>query len=325
MGFVAVSAVIVACGFVYVSLKDPVVHEEATLAVKRGTPVVMIADQLERAGVIKNSLVFTFYARATKIDRKIKAGEYEFASGLSALDVLRKMEKGECKLYKITLIEGWTMKEMADHLGSQSFAPAEFGENFLAAAKDKYFVRSLGVPADTAEGYLFPSTYLIERPQSAEFLVSYLVNEFKKIYTSEFDARAKALGMTEDQVITLASIIEKETGADAERSIVSSVFHNRLKKNMLLQTDPTIIYGLTNYDGNIRKSDILDPHPYNTYVHPGLPPGPIANPSLASIKAALWPADTNYLFFVSRNDGTHEFSETLANHSKAVARFQLKR
>lgn len=312
-------------GFVYLSLTTPVSHQTATLAIQRGTPLVMIAEQLGRAGVIKYPPLFTIFARVKHIDRHVKAGEYEFGDGLSAMDVLRKLEKGECKLYKITLIEGWTIFQMADYLSKQPFSTPGFPAGFIKSSSDKFFVRSLGINADSAEGYLFPNTYLIERPGAPELLVGRLIEEFKKNYIPEFKERADQIGMTEEQVVTLASIIEKETGSDAERGLVSSVFHNRLKKNMPLQSDPTVIYAIKNYDGNIRKSDLSNPSPYNTYMHQGLPPGPIANPGLASIKAALWPAVTDYLYFVARGDGTHEFTTNLVDHNKAVTKYQLNR
>lgn len=309
----------------YFRLQLPVTHEDSTFVVARGTPMIMIAEQLSRAGIIKNPILFTVAARLTRSDRRLKAGEYEFQNGLSAFDVLRKLVRGECRLYKITLIEGWTYKQMADYLGSQPFASNDFGKSFAASASDRYFLSSLGVEGDTAEGYLFPNTYLIQRPRTADWLVSYLVSALDKVYTEAFDSRAKELGLSKRQVLTLASIIEKETGGGSETALVSSVFHNRLKKGMPLQADPTVIYAIKDYNGNIRKSDLSNPSPYNTYVHAGLPPGPIANPGLASIKAALWPAETDYLYFVAKGDGTHHFSATYPEHSKAVVKYQLKR
>ncbi len=309
-------------GFAYYSLQTSVHHETATFAIEKGTPLIMISEQLSRAGVINNSTLFALYTRLTRADRRIKAGEYEFTDGLSARDILRMLVNGECKLYKITLIEGWTIQQMADYLSAQPFAFPSFKDAFVGAAHDKFFVRSLGIDADSLEGFLFPNTYFIERPRTAEWLLTRLVSEFNKIWTLEFDARTQELGQTRYKIVTLASIIEKETGADAERPMVASVFYNRIKKGMLLQTDPTVIYGLKDYNGNITRADLSNPHAYNTYVHAGLPPGPISNPGLASIKAALWPAQTDYLYFVSKNDGTHQFSKTLAEHSQAVNKFQ---
>jgi UPF0755 protein len=306
----------------HVSLNSPINHEEAIFVVQRGTPLIMIAEQLARAGIIRSPGLFAAYARLGRFDRSIKAGEYQFQSGLSSFDVLNKLKKGECRLYKITLIEGWTAAQIANYLANQSFAEPSFEPRFLSATGDKYFTKSVGMDEASLEGYLFPNTYFIERPRTAEWLISRLVDEFKKIYTNEFDVRAKEIGLSKHEIITLASIIEKEAGLDSERTIISSVFHNRLKKNMLLQADPTVIYGIKRFDGNLRKADLSNPHPYNTYVHQGLPPGPISNPGRASIRAALWPASTDFLYFVARGNGSHEFTKTLLEHSKAVAKYQ---
>jgi UPF0755 protein len=303
-------------------LKNPVPHETALLTIQRGTPLIMIAKQLSQAGVIKTPFIFAGYARIRGLDKKIKAGEYEFKSGFSSLEVLHKLAAGECKLYKITLIEGWTTEQMADYLAQQTFAIPGFRDIFVFASHNPFFLRPIGINAGSAEGFLFPSTYFIERPRGAESVIKRLYDEFQKIWTPEFEARAHELGMDRDKIVTLASIIEKETGAENERPVIASVFYNRLKINMPLQSDPTTIYGLKDFDGNLRRADLSNPHPYNTYVHRGLPPGPIANPGLASIKAALWPAETDYFFFVSRNDGTHEFSRTLADHNRSVREFQ---
>jgi UPF0755 protein len=273
----------------------------------------MVARQLARANVIKEPFTFILYARARGADKGIKACEYEFESGLSAGQVLERLSSGACKLYKMTLIEGWTAREMAGYLALQPFASAGLADDFVNI-----------VNANSLEGYLFPETYLIQRPQGATELVETLLAEFKKNFTPEFKSRAGEIGMSEADVVTLASIIEKEAKLSSERPFISAVFHNRLKKGMPLQADPTVIYGIDNFNGNITRADLVRNTPYNTYVHKGLPKGPISNPSLASIKAALWPAQSDYLYFVARGDGSHEFTTTYADHSKAVRKYQLK-
>ncbi len=296
----------------YRYLNTPVSYEEATLIIMSGTPLRMIADQLGRAGVIKYPSLFRLYARFIGADRRIKAGEYQFIGSATPLGILKRFESGDVKLYKVRFVEGWTAFDMASYLNGIDYLSDGYGDDFLDAVKN----------AGSVEGYLFPETYKVQRFVSPATLVSLMMNEFAKHYTVEFEKRAAEIGMTTHEVVTLASIIEKEAGNAEERPIVSSVFHNRLKKGMFLQADPTVAYGLKNYDGNIRKKDLSNPHEYNTYVHKGLPPGPISNPSLASIKAALWPADTKYLYFVSQNDGTHFFSKTFAEHVNAVNKFQ---
>lgn len=311
--------------FFYFEMNRPLKHETATFVVHHGMPMVMISEQLSRAGVIKHPFVFSAFARMIGVDRKLRAGEYELEGGLTMMNVLNMLKEGKCKLYKAVLIEGWTGMQMAEYLSAQPFAWAGLKDEFVKLFSDRNLAVSLEIDAPTLEGYLFPDTYMMERPNSAYAMISMLVAEFKKNYTPELAARAAGMGMNRNQVLTLASIIEKEAGNDEERPLVSSVFHNRLKKGMPLQADPTVIYAIKDYDGNIRKSDLSNPSPYNTYVHAGLPPGPICNPGIASIKAALWPASTNYLYFVSRNDGTHEFNENYSDHAKAVIKYQSKR
>jgi len=189
-------------------------------------------------------------------------------------------------------------------------------------AKDRAFIESLGIAADSLEGYLYPDTYRFPRPTAVKDVIKAMVDRLGQVMTPEWQARAKDLHMTLHEVLTLASVIEKETGAGGERAQISSVFHNRLKKKIPLQSDPTVIYGLPQFDGNLRKKDLSHPNPYNTYRWAGLPPGPIANPGAEAIRAALYPVPTPYLYFVSKNDGTHHFSATLVEHNKAVEKYQ---
>jgi UPF0755 protein len=196
--------------------------------------------------------------------------------------------------------------------------------DFLQLARDPTFISSLGLKIDTLEGYLYPDTYKFPRSVKAKEVVATMVDHFRQIFVPEMQARAMELKMTEHEVVTLASVIEKETGADGERAEISAVFHNRLRKRIPLQSDPTVIYGLTGFDGNIRKKDLSTPSPYNTYKVVGLPPGPIANPGLRAIQATLYPSNSHALYFVSRNDGTHQFSATLAEHNQAVEKYQKR-
>jgi UPF0755 protein len=186
-------------------------------------------------------------------------------------------------------------------------------------------MKKLNVPADSFEGYLFPDTYFFPRGVLAKDIITTMVNRFWTQFGVDWKERADELGLSVHEVITLASIIEKETGVSSERPIISSVFHNRLKKRMRLESDPTVIYGISDFDGNITRKH-LDTHtPYNTYRIRGLPPGPIANPGAAAIESALFPAETDYLFFVSKKDRTHKFSTTILEHNRAVRKYQLRR
>jgi UPF0755 protein len=192
-------------------------------------------------------------------------------------------------------------------------------------AGDPAFARSHGIPAGSLEGYLFPDTYLFPRGVSAEAILTTMLQRFRSVFTAEWEQRAAQIGLTVHEVVTLASIIEKETGAPSERPLISSVFHNRLKKGMRLETDPTVIYGIRDFDGNLTRKHLETFTPYNTYVIKGLPPGPIASPGKDALEAALFPAQTGYFFFVSKNNGTHHFSSSFEEHQNAVQRYQIRR
>jgi UPF0755 protein len=198
-------------------------------------------------------------------------------------------------------------------------------EDLIRLAHDREFIRSLAIEASSLEGYLFPDTYRFARRTKPKEILTEMVQGLRRVLTPELRQRAQEIHMSLHQVLTLASVIEKETGATEEREFISAVFHNRLKRGIPLQSDPTVIYGLESFDGNLRRRDLDSKSPYNTYRVRGLPPGPIANPGLGSIRAALYPAPTRHLYFVSRNNGTHQFSSTLAEHNQAVDKYQRRR
>lgn len=287
-----------------------------------GESITKVAGRLEKLKIITAPEKFTAFARY-KQSAGIKKGEYEISRALSPADMIHIFVKGKVKTYKITVPEGWHYRQIAELFTKDSLIDAK---KFIAYATDKKLLKSLGVPGDSAEGYIFPDTYIITREYTAGKLITEMINRFKENYTKAIAAKAKKLGMSRNEVVTLASIIEKETGAAAERPLISGVFHNRLKKKMKLQTDPTVIYAelLANgkFDGNITKSDLLRDHPYNTYMRYGLPPGPIASPGRAALEAAVNPAKTDALYFVSKNDGTHKFCPTYECHEKYVNLYQ---
>lgn len=304
-------------------LSHAVSHPDTVVMIEPGQSVMQIARTLAASGVIRYPTLFVAYARLTKKDRVLKAGEYVFEDGLTPRQVVGKMVRGEFRTFQITFPEGLTMRQMADYLEKQPFVTVPgFGADFLAAARDPARIAALGIEADSLEGFLFPDTYRIHRPKKAAEIVDLLVAAFRQQFDAGLQAQAAARGLSMRQAVTLASIIEKETGAAHERALVSAVFHNRLKKGMKLETDPTVVYGIPDYDGIIHRSDLDNPHPYNTYIHAGLPPGPIANPGRAALEAAVNPADVPYLYFVSKNDGTHIFSEHYGNHTRAVQQYQ---
>ena len=221
-------------------------------------------------------------------------------------ELLSKLVKGEVYQHSVTIPEGYNVVQIADILDQKDLANKH---DILRLNQDAAFIASLNIQASTLEGYLFPDTYRFARYTPPEFIVQSFVSRFHEMVTPELHAQAKSMGMTLQEVLTLASVIEKETGLATERSLVSGVFHNRLQRNIPLQSDPTVIYALKYFDGNIRKADLSVNSPYNTYKVRGLPPGPIANPGLASIQAALYPTPSDFVYFVSRNDGSHISSQ----------------
>lgn len=303
-------------------VQTPSGETEQIVRIERGTSPDRVMRELEEKNVISNGALFKAYVLFKRASGKIRAGEYRFAPRLKPREVLHLLLKGDFATSRITLPEGWTAKEMAGHLGQLHLVdPAAF----LAKCTDPEFIRSLHLPVTNLEGYLYPDTYEIYRPKNEEEVLKKLVGRFHEIYTKDFEARAASRGLSQQEVVTLASMIEKETGAAEERPLIASVFLNRLKKGMPLASDPTVIYGLPGFQGNLTRDHLAAPTPYNTYRNAGLPPTPISNPGRESLRAVLYPAETNYLYFVSKNDGTHHFSETEAEHLAAVRRYQLNR
>ncbi|MCP9440734.1 MAG: endolytic transglycosylase MltG [Nitrospira sp.] len=291
------------------------------VVIPAGWTLQQVAALLEREQVIKSRWAFVWLARSQEADRKIQPGEYEVHAAMPPADILSKLVTGRVVLHSVTIPEGATIAQIADILSERNITDRA---EFIRLVRDKSFIQTLKISAESLEGYLFPDTYRFARPTAAKEVIQTMVDQLDRVFSVEWQGRAKELGMTMHQVLTLASVIEKETGSADERPHISSVFHNRLKKNIPLQSDPTVIYGLPHFDGNLRKKDLLHPSPYNTYRWVGLPPGPIANPGADSIRAALYPASTPHLYFVSKNDGTHYFSTTLVQHNKAVEQYQKR-
>ncbi|MBA5866023.1 MAG: endolytic transglycosylase MltG [Nitrospira sp. CR1.3] len=291
------------------------------VSIPDGSTFQQVAALLEREGLIKSRSAFLLLGRSQSAERRIRAGEYELNAAMPAAEILSKLLSGQVVLHPITIPEGLTMVQIANMMEQQGVTDRD---GFLQLARDRTLIASLGLKVETLEGYLYPDTYKFPRVVKAKDVVSTMVEHFRQVFGPEMQARAAELKMAEHEVVTLASIIEKETGADGERAEISAVFHNRLRKRIPLQSDPTVIYGLTGFDGNIRKKDLSNPSPYNTYRVAGLPPGPIANPGLRALQATLYPSSSRALYFVSRNDGTHQFSATLTEHNQAVEKYQKR-
>jgi UPF0755 protein len=294
--------------------------EEQSFTVEPGQSVAAVAEGLERRGLIHSALKFRLISRLGSYDRRLKAGEYGLKPSLTPLEILTLMEKGWVRLHRLTIPEGLTIPQIATLVQKSGLARAE---DIIARATDPAYVRLQEIPADSLEGYLFPETYLFPKTVGVEGILAAMLQRFRVNFPPDWERKAAEVGLTPHQVIILASIIEKETGDPSERPLISSVFHNRLKRGMRLETDPTVIYGVKDFDGNLTRKHLETPSPYNTYLIKGLPPGPIANPGKKAIEAALFPLQTDYLFFVSKNNGSHHFSVNLDDHNRAVQYYQL--
>ena len=296
--------------------------ENMAVNIPSGQTFKITTNILFKAGIIKSPFKFNMVARLKGYDKQLKAGEYALAASMSPIEILEKLVKGEVKLYKLTVPEGLNIYQIAELVAQEGFAEQAV---FIESATDAAFAREHGLPAESFEGYLYPETYYFPKSVSTKTIVSSMVKRFRLVFKPEWEERGQQLGFSIHQVVTLASIIEKETGAPFERSLISSVFHNRLKKKMRLESDPTVIYGLKNFDGNLNRKHLETLTPYNTYKIRALPPGPISNPGNESLEAALYPADTEYIYFVSKKNNTHQFSTNFNDHNQAVRKYQLRR
>jgi UPF0755 protein len=282
-----------------------------------------VAVMLQRQGLLRSSKAFVTLATLRGQQGRIQAGQYRFEGPVSPRALLQRFTSGEVFLHRITFPEGWTLDQVAERLANEGLVNRD---RFVARATDPVFTANLlGFQAPSLEGFLFPDTYHFPSGWEEQRILAALVKRFHQVYHEGLRARTEETGWSILQVVTLASLIEKESALPRERPLISGVFHQRLRRGMRLESDPSVIYGLENFDGNLRRADLEMPHPYNTYRILGLPPGPICNPSIASIRAALYPIDEGYLYFVSRNDGSHHFSHTFREHMVAVARYQLGR
>ena len=297
---------------------------EQFVEIPPGTGTAAMARRLADAGVVRSPEAFRLAVWMKGAGRRLQAGEYRFDGPMSPAEVVDKLARGDVYVRAITFREGLTIWDMAS-----VYENAEFGtaSDFMAAAKRADLISDIDPKATDLEGYLFPDTYTLPRSATAGQLVEQMVAQFRKVLTPELKQQAADRGLTVRELVTLASLVEKETAKADERTIVSGVYTNRLRIGMGLQCDPTVIYALMlagRYDGNIRRADLQIDSPYNTYRYAGLPPGPIAAPGAASLHAAANPADVPYFYFVSRNDGSHVFSTTLDEHNRAVYEYQIR-
>lgn len=293
---------------------------EEIFIVERGSGLRSVATQLEQRKLIKSKDLFTLWAVVKGGSRNIKAGEYSLNRSMAPVQIYTILTSGAVKTHPLTVPEGLTVQTIAGLFATKGLVDKE---EFLSLAMDKGFAESHNIDGPSTEGYLFPDTYVLSKGMGARQILDLMINRFWQVFNSLVQGRD--LPMSIREIVTLASIVEKETGLAEERPVIASVFLNRLKKRMRLESDPTVIYDLKDFDGNLTKKHLQAPSPYNTYRHLGLPPGPIANPGRASLEAVLNPAQTSYLYFVSKNDGSHFFSSTLKEHNRAVVRYQKRR
>lgn len=296
--------------------------EKILVVVESGKGIQSIAQDLKEEGVIKKTWPFLLGYKLYFSPKSLKAGEYELSLPVSTKKILTILSEGKVFFHPVTIPEGLTRREIAQHLESLGIIEEE---DFLEACSRTELLGSYDIEAENLEGYLFPETYHFSRGISAGTIITILVTQFKTVFTEEWRQRATEINMTPRKVVILASLIEKETSFPEERKLVSSVFHNRLRIRMKLDCDPTIIYAMKEqgtYTGRLLKRHLKLDSPYNTYLRRGLPSGPICNPGQAALEAALYPSDEKYIYFVSKNDGSHVFSRTFNEHQRAVRKYR---
>lgn len=302
----------------YRHLTSAVSRDDTVLyIIEPGTTLSEVAARLEEEGVIRHAGLFKILARLNGADRGINAGRYEIEPGMDAAGILDMLVSGRITADRVTIPEGLIIQETARIIRAGIGVDST---TFVGLATDSAVAHELGVEASTLEGYLFPATYRFYPEMSPEEVLKTMTDRFRSTITETYRIRADELGYTIHEIMTLASIVEQEARVAAERDTISGVFHNRLKRGMLLEADPTVKFGIGRPDMRLYEKHLSHPSPYNTYVHAGLPPGPICSPGEASIRAALYPVEVPYLFFVARGDGSHIFSITNQEHNRARAR-----
>lgn len=316
------SVAIVLTGHVYLFIHTPVSPGRAVLMeITVGTSAWRISSTLEQKHIITNAPTFLALALLTKKARTLQAGTYVFEGRHTPFEILDILYKGKSLRYKLTVPEGSNIFDIGELLGKTGM----FSRNaFIETARQRDTAHFFSLDAPSMEGFLYPDTYYLGPNMTPKEIIARMVRRFRQMYTPDMQRRAHRLGLTDLEVLTLASMIEKEAVSPSEKPIISSVFHNRLRKGMRLQSDPTAVYGIEGFHRDITPEDLKRDTLYNTYLHKGLPPGPICNPDQEAIMAALWPEETSHLFFVSKGDGHHYFSASLKEHNEAIQRSKTK-
>lgn len=314
---IIVSLVFILGMYFFIYLIMPVSSENKwkEIEIPNGATYLKVVDILSREGFIENRLAFLLLGRATSNDRSIKAGFYNLNMTMNPMEIFERLRKGMIVEVMITIPEGCALEDIKSKLIEAGL----IDENSWQLVRDRAFLASFNITAPSLEGYIFPDSYNFAKGTDPRYIFSIMVHRMREKFDGSLMKRAAEIGMTENEVLTLASIIEREAVYDSERPLISAVYHNRLKKNMKLQADPTVLYGVRTGWKRVFYRDLARVTPYNTYVIKGLPPGPIASPGIKSIQAALYPYNSSYLFFVSKNNGRHHFSHSGEEHLRAVA------
>lgn len=295
-------------------------NKNIEIEIPEGATFRQTVDILRSQNLIRDKRLFLVFARLTGIDRRIRAGFYSLWTGTTPFDILKALRKGRIIEYEVKILEGDSLLEIASAFAKTGIISPE---EFMELARDRDFLAIYDIKAPSIEGYIYPDTYSIPKGMEAEDALDIMISKMREKLTDKMTIRMQELGITENMVLTLASIIEKEAVIDSERGLISAVYHNRLRKKMLLQADPTAVYGVKSSKERITLSDLKRKTVYNTYVNKGLPPGPIASPGIKSITAALYPENVPYIYFVAQDDRSHQFSETGLQHAEAVKRYRM--
>jgi peptidoglycan lytic transglycosylase G len=298
-------------------LKNPAVQ---IVQILPGMSLHTIAHRLTKKRIIQDPHKFMLLTWWKGLDKKIQWGDFELYEGMPPGILLDYLTTGKTMLKRIVIPEGFTLQQIAKRLSEENLAT----ENaFLTSANNPQFIEALGIEGRSLEGYLFPDTYVFHRGMSVQSIQTRMVQRFEEVFNSLKIDDGIMDNFSLRKIVTLASIVEKESSLSSERPLIAAVYYNRLKKGMALQSDPTVIYGIKDFNGDLTKKDLLTPTAYNTYLKPGLPPGPIANPGKDALQAVLSPAQSDFLYFVSKKDGSHYFSKNLLDHNRAVVKYQL--
>lgn len=320
--FILATAALTVIVHFYIALFVPPSKEKVwkEIQVTDGMSFKAISAMLRDEGIIRYRGYFEIIGRLQGISRRVRVGYYGLNTNMSLWDVLDVLRRGKIIEYEVVIPEGYNLYQIGWTLSATPLISDP--QEFIKLVKDKEYVHSLGIEADTLEGYLFPDTYYLPKGIKLEDIPRRMVQRYRSVFSDSWRDRASELGFTEHQILTLASIVEKEAKVPSERKLIAAVYHNRLKQGMRLQADPTAVYGTKAWITKVTSRDLRRPSPYNTYLHKGLPPGPIANPGEGAILATLYPDNVDYLFFVAQGDGSHYFSKDFDTHEKAIGRYR---